>query len=310
MQSTRLLLALLLTAVAALVIGACSSDEQTVPEPSHLDGLAFDGDRVLTSAAVDSLNVSLVDDPTVTRPSELAATLGDTATPLFRANITGQSTAPLSHHDTEVAVQVRQFASIDDAFGYYASIRPENLTGVEMGTEGFRRGDSLIFTRGAYVARLYPTTSDTSAAVDSVAKAIDLAIGGMAGLPTTFILFPFSGKVHGSDQFTAYDYLGFPGVERVYSTDYVAGGDTVTLFLTQDPEKNKWVAMLEGAEDIGDVGEAPPLFNYDPGYAITFDHPDHGAIVVGYVRGKVVGLIGPGRDTGHQLLSRWVRGLQ
>ncbi len=311
MTTPRLVAPVVLLVIATVLLSGCSSEpKETIPEPSRLDGLMFEGDQVLQSAA-DSLGVDLAAPPSVQRPSDLAAAMGDSiVAPLLKANISGQATARFEVGETGVAGQLRQFASIDDAFGYYAANRPDILDGVKFGSEGYRRGDSLVFSRDVYVATIYSESAADSSAIDSVARAIDMAIGGAVGLPTMFILFPFSGKVQSADQFTAYDYLGFPGVERVYSSKYVVGSDTVTLFLMQDPDKNKMAAMREGAERVASVSESPVLFSFEPGTGISFEHPERGAVVTGRVRGKVVGLISPGRDIGHRLFSRWVAGLQ
>ena len=122
-----------------LICTACSSDNQTVPEPSHLDGLSCDSDRILAGASNDSLGVNVVGELTTARPTDLARALGDSARPLLRANIAGEATVTLEQGNADATVTVKQFASIDDAFGYYARIRPAGLIGVPFGTEGYRQ---------------------------------------------------------------------------------------------------------------------------------------------------------------------------
>jgi len=243
--------------------------------------------------------------------ADVDSVLGPEAQAYLAYNLVAMASAEYEVNGVTVSTEVAQFASLEDGYGFYASLRPVGAGAGGFGTESFSWGKVRYFTCGEFVVRLAVEKEDSShfTAQTLVGQEIDSRIPVPPTPPPFFMLFPTAQKIRLSNRYYSYDFLDLPGLDEVYSTDYLTGGDTVIFFLTMDESGWKFLKLREYGESIGDLSSSPKSFPYE-GYSLAFTDPHRGRIVAGLVRGKLVGIIGYDAAKNDRLASRWVRGLK
>ena len=128
-------------------------------------------------------------------------------------------------------------------------------------------------------------------------------------MPQFFLLFPSNHRVLPSHKYYTNQYLGVDGIDSVYTISYRMEGDSAVFFLTVDLAGLKYIRLKEYARSLGEITPAADTFPFYERSGFIFDHPDHGQILAGLVRGKLVGIL-PYRQESYELLgSLWVTGL-
>jgi hypothetical protein len=227
-------------------------------------------------------------------------------------DFTGLVRSAYEVNNVPVSVEIAQFGSLEDAYGFYAGLRPDGISVTPLGTESFLLGSHRYFTRGEFVVTLTIEKDDSShlAAQTVLAQQINSRISGSASPPPFFMLFPSAKKIVPSNKYYRGNFLNVSGLDKVYTTSYFTGGDTAVLFLTMDESGDKFLRLKEHADSLGKVSPAPTSFVFDNGYSISFTHPTKGNIVAGLVRQKLVGIIGYDPDKNDRLAASWVQGLR
>ena len=90
-----------------------------------------------------------------------------------------------------------------------------------------------------------------------------------------------------------------------YSMKYKIEGDEITLFVSEDPngEKyDKWLGEVEPVEF--DPGRLP----YDKNKSFLYDDDFHGHVLAGLIQGKLAGIVGY-KENHREFLSRWLKTL-
>jgi len=238
--------------------------------------------------------------------------LGPKAKHYLSYNLVGLASAGYEVQNVPVQVEIAQFAAPEDAYGFYASLRPDGIGTAGLGTESFSLDTSLYFTKGEFVVALSARSENDTlfAARSLLGHEIDSRIPGNATAPQFFILFPFKDKIVPSAKYYPGGFLNVDGLDEVYTISYFTGGDTAVFFLTVDDSGEKFLRLRDYAESVGKVSSAPETFAFVEGYSISFKHPSHGTIVAGLVRSKLVGIIGYDATKNDRLATMWVQGLR
>ncbi len=208
-------------------------------------------------------------------------------------------------------VEIAQFASGNDAYGFYSQNRPAGVPFDTIGTESYYWNDTLRFTKSNYVVTS-TTQADSNRYWSSMvlAKLIDQNVKSQTVQPLFFKLFPYRGQVVPSQKYYSLNFLGIEGLDEVYTIDYAVDEDTLTLFLTVDTSGGKFIELSDWGSDFGDVTKAPEQFEFPDQFSLSFEHPQYGQIVAGMANRKLAGVLSYNRATGLELGSRWVIGLK
>lgn len=211
-----------------------------------------------------------------------------------------------------VAVEMAQFASSNDAYGFFSQVRPNGVTPVEgMVAESYFKDDTLRFTKADYVVTV-SSKADTNRTetILNIGKKIDSSLAIKTRPPQFFLLFPYKGQVVGSYKYYSINLMGIDGLDNVYTVDYQVDKDLMTLFLTMDTSGSKLIMLNDWGEKHATINSVPTEFDFLGSNVKSFTHPEQGQIVAGMVSNKLAGVIGYKRDSGVQLVPRWMQGIQ
>lgn len=260
---------------------------------------------------IETLDIKRLGSPNKILSAEADSILGEKAATYLACNLVGLTEADYQVKDLTVSAEVAQFASLEDAYGFYSGLRPIGVGSDGLGVESFVDGARRYFTHGDLVVTLSVSEPDSAhlAARFLLGREIDNLIPLAASKPTFFMLFPMRDRVPLSERFYSHDFLDISGLDQFYSLVYVSGGDTAVLFLGMDDGGHKFLKLKKHAETNGAIAEAPATLAYED-YSLAFDDPQHGRIVAGLVRSKLVGIIGYDSTGYDHLMAIWVQGLQ
>lgn len=208
-------------------------------------------------------------------------------------------------------IEIAQFASPNDAYGFYSQNRPAGIPFDTVGTESYFFDSTFYFTKSSFAVSVKSISdNDKYAASKSVAKVIDANIAESSLQPLFFRLFPYRDQLVPSQRYFSLNYLGVELFDEVYTVDYVIDDDTLTLFLTTDTSGEKLLLLSDWGEKISDITNSPSEIEFPERFSISFEHPLHGQIVAGVVNRKMAGVIGYERATGMELFGKWIAGLK
>ncbi len=210
-----------------------------------------------------------------------------------------------------INVEIAQFASSSDSYGFYAQKRPSGILLDSVGSESYYLNDTLYFNKGEFAVMVtLAASSEQRQLIKTTAKIMADKISTQTVLPMFFRLFPYRGQLVPSLKYYSLNFLGVEGLDEVYTIDYAVDEDTLTLFLTMDTAGAKFVELSDWGNDFGEVSKAPEQFDYPEQFSLSFEHPQYGQIVAGMANRKLAGVIGYNRATGIELGTRWIKGLQ
>ncbi len=260
---------------------------------------------------MDTLEIKRLSPVKKTMRADADSSLGERAEKYLAHNLVGMAASEYEVGGVTISAEIAQFASLEDAYGFYARLRPVGVGVGGLGTESFALGGVRYFTRGEFVVTLSIDQEDSAhfAAQSLLGQEINGRISAPPTPPQFFVLFPFAGRIGLSNRYYSRAFLGVAGLDKVYTTAYLTGGDTAVLFLTVDASGDKFLKLREYAGSTGEVSSAPNSFPFE-GYCLAFSDPDRGRIVAGMVRSKLVGIIGYDSTKNDRLASRWVQGLR
>lgn len=195
--------------------------------------------------------------------------------------------------DKEISVDLYEFETPAGAFGLYSTLRPLEPVIIDVGVEGFSTSHTRDFVKGKHVARLsaFEADPETTTALDSLAVAIAENIPGSTTLPPIFDHFPDSGRIAHSEKIYSMAYLGLGDLNDVHTVDYLIGDDSLTLFLTMDPDGRKMEAWRDGSQGTPvDLKDTDRLGFDSPPHAV--EHNYYGTIVAGSKSDWLAGAVG------------------
>lgn len=275
-----------------------------------LASLPFDADSLIPGD-IESVGVRSAGDMKTTRADQVQSRLGAGAERYLTYHMVGIAVAEYTVKGNQIRVEIAQFADDSYAYGFYASLRPDGIPSRGLGSESYEAGLTTRFVKAEYVVSL-SCKDDSEGAVSArevIAREIDNRIGGRRMIPSFYILFPWGHKIAPSAKFHPYQFLDVAGLNRVYTTSYLFGKDTLVLFLTVDRSGQKFIRLREYAESIGRTVASPKGFDFDQGYSVAFSYPGRGIIVAGMKNGKLVGAVGYNPRDNKKLVTGWIKGL-
>ncbi len=225
--------------------------------------------------------------------------------------VIGLGRADVESGERKLNIEIAQFASPNDAYGFYSQNRPRGVSFDTLGTESYFFDSTFHFTKSDFVVAV---TSNSPAnkydAAKSTARQIDAKITQRSVPSMFFRFFPYRGQLVPSQKYYSLNFLGVEGLDEIYTMDYAVEEDTLTLFFSTDTAGSRFVELSEFGKDVADIGPAPPEFDYPEQYAFSFEHPEKGRIVAFLANRRLVGVIGYNRATGIELATMWIKGLQ
>ncbi len=202
------------------------------------------------------------------------------------------ATAYYLRGETEISVDIYRFASEDNAYGLYTTIRPDNPAIVQLGVEGFATETTMDFVKGMYVVKLtgFEESPETASAIIDLARVVDGLIPGTTNRPGAFSLFPPDNRTVASDRIHAESFLGQSSLNTVYSQGYEMDSDTLILFLTEDPSGDKFQQWAEQAVTGEAVLEMSKDLPYDD-KVLMIDDTYYGRIIAGTKGNLLLGMV-------------------
>ena len=221
------------------------------------------------------------------------------------------STADYRASQVELVLDLYEFGTPDGAYGLYSMIRPDNPDLVPLGMEGFFTGSSLDFVKGNVLARVigFDESAATGEAIRGLATRVATLLPGTTDRPAMFALFPQEGAIANTDKLIGEAFLGQAFLKMVYTRDYTVSGDTITLFVLNDPDGAalaEWFSRVSEKE-ISPISLADLPF--DEHYSLLISNPYYGDILTGLKNGKLVGMI-KFSDQHFKFVSDWLATIQ
>lgn len=310
------LLRILTFVIITLLLAACSSDDKKTAEQAQTEipipDVTFTADLWLPED-LDSSGIVRVGSVTIVLPDQAVQHFRQQA-PIYRSySFVGQAGAEYRVNDRVARAEIAQFATAEDAYGFYANYRP-GFGGVfrRMGGECYEQENLVRFVMGDCVVTLQISADSLSAfkAAQPLALSITALIGGRTSIPSYYLLFPYRDKIDPSNAYVPFDFLNVAGLNKVFTCDYRVAGDTVRLFFTMDEGGGKFMKLSELAKESGKMIPKLRGFDYDADFVLAFEHPEHGIIVAGLVSKKLVGIINYNPKKTEKLIKGWVTGLK
>ena len=302
-----------LTACSALIAGCSDQPEpidiakKSIPSRPLLDCIASE----YLLPKFDSSGASRIGEVAEILPDSLAARIGESSNRYLYYHFVGLADAKYRIGQDTVDLEIAQFETIEDAFGFGVSLRPAGTASLEFGMDAFIAGQSLYLIAAEYVATLSLLSDNKDGVVGAEPLARDLAgLIEMKPAPRQYMFFPYRDQISASARYYTYDYLNVYGLNNVYTVDYTAKGDTVTLFMITDTTGAKFQRLKMLAESTGRVINQPKRMKFDKGLGIAFEHPQLGVIVAGVKQNKIIGVIGYDPRQMESLVTGWIKGLE
>ena len=221
------------------------------------------------------------------------------------------STADYRSSQVELVLDLYEFKSPEGAYGLYSMLRPDSPDLVRLGVEGFFTGASLDFVKGNILARVigFDETPETGEAIRSLATQVASLLPGATERPAMFSLFPQENAIANTDKLIGESFLGQAFLKMVYTRDYAVGSDTLTLFITNDPNG---AALASWFTQISEKERSPVSLvdlPFDENYSLLITNPYYGDILAGLRKGRLVGVI-KYSDRHFKFVSDWLAAMQ
>ncbi|MFH2048477.1 MAG: DUF6599 family protein [bacterium] len=305
--------------ILLVVLLSCSNEsgkkdsaakDKTEPNIQTLADMPYHAEAILPPA-IETYDINRLEESMTIKAVDSKEHLGGSAGHYLDYNFIGLTSAKYIVKGIPISVEIAEFASSEDAYGHYSVLRPNGAGLIKMGTESYSIGASRYITQGPYVATMSTedTTNDAAIAVSLLAHEIVTRINDKPSLPNWYILFPYKDKIAASTRYYAYNYLGMPNFNKVYTTDFLVNKDTVTIFLTHDTTGGQFIKIMDYANSTKKL-DVPALIDFDKGYSVSFLHPKYGIIIAGMAREKVVGIINYNPEKHFAFIQTWVKDLQ
>lgn len=307
----------LLVLLTLALLSACSDDTSKtdkadqlpppVEAPYFADQYLPDDNPTYDLKRLDPVN-------TVTaRETAKDTALGHSQKVLRYYSFVGQTSAMYTVGEDTLSVEISQFATVPDAYGYFAHQRPLAAIPVGLGKDSWAEGPHTWFISDHCVVTISSETeqADGLGAQSILAREIEANIEDTDPLPIFIKMFPDRDRILSSTHYHPRDFLDIQGLDEAYSTLYDIDGDTVIFFMIFDTTGESFITLRDHAREVGTVSPAPDTLNFpEPELSLEYDDPAHGPIVAGMVRKKLVGIVGWEHSRLQWLGFVWVLGLK
>lgn len=217
------------------------------------------------------------------------------------------ATATYGINGTEMVVDIYRFENPDNAYGLFASFRPDNPAFVQLGAEGFGSPASIDYVKGPFVVRIigFEESSETGQAISALASEINGILPADDSLPRKFSFFPQGDYIEATDRIYAESFLGQKFLTDVYSRKYYISDDTLTLFITEDGSGEKFMLWFESGAADGSAEPAGEDLLFDDGRAFVIENSYYGRIIAGLKGEDLLGVINYSDDK-KDFLAEWL----
>ncbi len=130
-----------------------------------------------------------------------------------------------------VTLDVYDMARPIQAFGIFASERPEGAKPLRAGAQGYTVGGLAAFWKGPFYVKL-SVVEGKCEALEALAKAASMYLPAPAELPIEFRYLPTAHRVRGSERYVKRDALGHRFLRETISADYNVDGKTAALYIS------------------------------------------------------------------------------
>jgi len=260
-----------------------------------------------------------IDTLDLTRTSEIQVYVGDSlweyinggAELYHQYGFVEVATAGYKAGEIELVVDIYRFDTSLNAFGLYSGLRPPAPEFVELGVEGYRAPATVNFVKGEYLVRItgYDDTDDINTLILAMAWDLEKNIPGTTSLPDGFRKLYFVDKIKHTEKYFTESFMGKIYLTGVYTREYESDSDTLTAFVIEDPNKQKYMKWLEGIDT--DSHDSPMPSDLLPGeidYFVTRDDY-YGGIVVVFQEGLMLGMINF-QQNDSQLFVDWIQSMR
>jgi hypothetical protein len=134
---------------------------------------------------------------------------------------------------SSVTVEIYRMESPLLAFGIYAAERSPSEPPADVGAQGYRGSNVLIFHKGPYYVKItsFDFANDLGAVLLSIGSAMAGRIAGDLETPARLRCFPEENRVPYSERFIPAGFLGQSFLRNGYRCDYAVGEKTWQAFL-------------------------------------------------------------------------------
>lgn len=224
-----------------------------------------------------------------------------------QCNFESVASTSYSNGAEEVLVDLLRFATQEDAYGLFSSLRNANSKSINLGVEGLSTRTGVEFVKGRYLARLVGLKGfdENFQTVFLLARDIETRLPGSLELPEAFSLLPKDGRVAGYEKYTAGYFLGHTFLTNVYSGKYESNGVKFTLFVAEDESGDKfrqW-SLLHPTDDK--AAELLAGLSFDEGFGLVGTGLYDGTVVAGLKSGYLVGVVGYDART-DKIFKDWI----
>jgi hypothetical protein len=155
----------------------------------------------------------------------------------------------------------------------------------------------------------FDETPATGEAIRGLATQVASLLPGTTDKPAMFGLFPPQGVIANTDKIIGEAFLGQAFLKWVYTRDYAVDSDTLTLFVSNDPNGEVLAAWFT---QISEEERSPVSLvdlPFDEHYSLLVANPYYGDILAGLRKGKLAGVI-KFSDRHFKFVSDWLAAIQ
>lgn len=201
-----------------------------------------------------------------------------------------------------VTIDLHRFLDPKGSYEMYLEERSPEAERLQIGPECSWQNGMLTMWDVTFYARIVSDVPRDSTIL--FAKALAHVLPTKADALPVYRIFPFEGRVEGSEQVVAKDYLGIPHLDQFYTVRFEDEAGQYELFLGPN-RPSAWVSNLG---DKGTVKAAPN----DASPIHLIELADGRNLIVFYIKlcPFLAGYVGPKPDDARtSALSRWVEAL-
>lgn len=195
-------------------------------------------------------------------------------------------------------LEIYNMRTLENAFGVFKTEAGNKVYQLPDGAEGRLERGLLQFYKGKFYVKVFisPQSKAYPRVVEEIGKTIEKRIKGSFSRPAFFDLFPLKYRIAGSERYTSKDFLGQPFFMGIASADFKQGGETYTIFISVEPNREEAERSLQQYRKylIGEKTFQGELKGGINGF-IGKD-PYYGACSISIIKRRIVGVLGNPRD--------------
>jgi hypothetical protein len=212
-------------------------------------------------------------------------------------------TVQIYENDKEqsVIVEIYRHQNPVQSFGIYSQERPQQSNFLNIGAQAYYEKGMLNFLKGDFYVKIrsYDLNNEDRDVLTRFAKESDKLLTGDAKLPRTISWFPESGKIVNSEKYISRNFLGYPELKNVFTTDYQTSNQKFTAFLLEASNSEESARILDSYLSSDGIS-----YSQDSENSYSIDDPYQG--LIGIVR-KDKYLIGTVNLESSDLILEFIR---